>query len=188
MLAAYLRLSPGGPSRETQALTVTKALGRPVTEYVDGVAPGPGLPARRQAIHSLSTGDVLAVADAGRLGISAEDILSTLVDILGREAAVLDVSTGDSVDGRSSPESALRFAMRAARAVRSEKATGLREGRKGTARKGGAPAGRWNVAEAEARRMWADLSVSVHEVARIAGTSVPTLYRRFGARSRIAAS
>lgn len=185
MRIGYVRLSASGPSREAQAEILAKAGVGPeeAVWFEDGPGSGRGrLSGRARAIHSLSPGGELAVAGAGRLGISAEDVLAVLVDVLGRGAAVLDAETGTRLHAGTSAAEALAFAAGAGRAAREERTERLRDGRERMGRKGGAPARRWNVPESRVRELWGDPAVSAEEAAREAGTSVPTLYRRLGAR------
>lgn len=185
MKKGYIRLSADARSLEAQREALA-AVGVPAstqTLFVDeAVSDRRKLGGRRLAIHSLVPGDELAVASAGRLGISAEDILAALVDILNKGAAVFDAETGETVGAGTDALAALGFAARASLSGRREKARRLQEGRNLTKRTGGAPPKPWKVSEERARELWGNPALSASDVAAAAGTSVPTLYRRLGGR------
>ena len=192
MKIGYVRVDKTGPSPLEQQKALKAGgfedFGDDGPVYVDGLRtkrPKPGddpLPQRTEAIRVLRPGDVLVVANAGRLGVSREDILGVLGQIGKAQAGVLAVAEGTVF--RPAPEvaEAASFAAAAHATQMAERAARARRGRKEFGSKVG-PARKLKKADIEALRpMWNNPEVRLDLVEAAAGVKSRTLYRALGPR------
>jgi DNA invertase Pin-like site-specific DNA recombinase len=189
MRRGYIRLSKAGPSLEDQKKALASAgiddFGEYGPVYVDELPKrrsGPVLPQRADAIRSLEAGDELVVASAARLGASAGDVLDAMQEIAKRQAAVYDVETGQRIEWHPYAIAVIEFARRAESESRKEIAAKMRQRREASGKIGGAPEKLAGAALKEAKRLWADTTLSSAQVAAEVGVNVRTLYRRLGDR------
>lgn len=184
MRIGYIRLSKAGPSLEDQQASLAKA-GDLASIYVDEVIDGrlaSDLPERANAIRSLEPDDELIVSSSSRLGTSVRDVLSALQDVALKRATVYEVETGETVGWHPDAMKVIAYAQRVEIANRKEIADKMRLRREETGQLGGSPRKPWKVTEQLARELWNDLTRTAQSIAADVGTSVPTLYRRFGER------
>lgn len=189
MRRGYIRLSKAGPSLEDQQKALANAGIDDFSEYgpvyVDEVPKrrnAPTLPQRFQAIRSLEAGDELVVSSASRLGTSAGDVLDAMRAIAERRAALYDAETGETVVWHPDATKVIEFARRAEGENRKEIAAKMRHSREASGKIGGAPEKLSGAALKEAKRLWADATLSSAQVAEQIGVNVRTLYRRLGDR------
>lgn len=192
MKIGYVRVDRTGPSPldQQKALKVEGFgnFGDDGPVYVDGlrtkkVKPGDDpLPNRTEALRALREGDVLVVANAGRLGVSREDILRTLGAIGKAKAGVLAVAertvfmpVPEVADAASFADTAhmTQMAERAAKARRAAKDFGGPRGKAPKLKK---------VAIEALRPMWNNPDVRIELVEAQAGVKKRTLYRALGPR------
>lgn len=189
MRRGYIRLSKAGPSLQDQQKALASAGIDDFSEfgpvYVDDIPKrrnAPTLPQRFEAIRSLEAGDELVVSSASRLGTSAGDVLDALRAIADRRAALYDAEIGETIVWHPDAAKLIAFAHRAESENRKEIAAKMRHSREASGKVGGAPEKLSGTALNEARRLWADTTLSSAEVAERIGVNVRTLYRRLGDR------
>lgn len=189
MRRGYIRLSKAGPSLEDQQKALVSAGIDDFSDYgpvyVDEVPKrrnAPTLPQRYEAIRSLEAGDELVVSNASRLGTSAGDVLDAMRAIADRRAALYDAETGETVVWHPDATKVIEFARRAEGENRKEIAAKMRRSREASGKIGGAPEKLSGAALKEAKRLWADATLSSAQVAEQIGVNVRTLYRRLGDR------
>lgn len=189
MRRGYIRLSKAGPSFEDQQKALANAGIDDFSEYgpvyVDEISKRRNpliLPARFEAIRSLEAGDELVVASASRLGTSTGDVLDAMKAIADRKAALYDVETGETVIWHPDATKVIDYARRAEGENRKEIGAKMRQSREASGRIGGAPEKLSGAALKEAKRLWADTTLSSSQVAEKIGVNVRTLYRRLGDR------
>lgn len=184
----YIRLSKVGPSLEEQEEAL-ESVG--VSEgsqagsvFIEDVSEGSAQArsVRDDLIQTLGKGDELVIMSAARLGASLSDVLDALIEVGGRGAAVYDVSLGRRVTWHPEALELATYARSAEAEHRQELVARLQTARRASGKKGGKPAKLQGEALDEAKRLWADASLSGAQVAARVGVSVRTLYRRLGDR------
>lgn len=183
----YIRMSQSGPTHEEQSAALRSAgvigvhfdlVPRPSDE------PGKRYRGRAAAIAELEPGDELVIASPSRIGATRSDVLTTLEAIGARQAALFVVSMGKRLIWTPEALAVADFAGQAesesraevTRHMRLRKAQlGVRSGPKPKIVEG---TDIWNGAKVA----WEDPTTSANQVARAFNVSVPTLYRRFGAK------
>lgn len=189
MKRGYIRLSKAGPTLDAQKVALEKAGIEDFSEYgpvyVDEIPKrrnAPTLPRRHEAIRSLEAGDILVVSSASRLGTSAGDVLDAMQAISGRRAALYEVETEQTIVWHPDATKVIEFARRAEGENRKEIAAKMRQSREATGKIGGAPEKLSGAALIDAKRLWAETTLSSAQVAEKIGVNVRTLYRRLGDR------
>lgn len=193
MRRGYIRITKTGPSPDQQrrALDAVGVTGfsdndpiyidqEPKRKPKEGVDP---LPQRSAAIKALRAGDELVVSNAGRLGVSRDDILAVLAAIGRRRAAVFDAAEGRAFACSPEIADAAEFALLAQSKLQAERVAVARQAIKEFGTKSG-PRPKFSKADVEdLRRMWANPDVSVEAVEIEAGVKRRTLYRMLGPRT-----
>lgn len=192
MRRGYIRITKTGPSPDQQRRALeaagVKEFGDNDAIYLDGERkrkPKEGedaLPQRTAAIKSLRAGDELVVANAGRLGVSRDDILAALAAIGRQRASVFDAAEGRAFACSPEIADAAEFALLAQSKLQAERVAVARKAIKEFGSKVG-PKPKLRKADLDdLRRMWTNPAVSVEAVEIEAGVKSRTLYRMFGAR------
>ena len=193
MRRGYIRITKTGPSPDQQRRAL-EAVG--VTGFSDDDAiyidqekkrkPKEGedpLPQRTEAIKSLRAGDELVVANAGRLGVSRDDILATLAAVGRRRASVFDAAEGRAFACSPEIADAAEFALLAQSKLQAERVAVARQAIKEFGTKSG-PRPKLSKNDVnDLRQMWANPEVPVEAVEIEAGVKRRTLYRMLGPRS-----
>lgn len=189
----YIRVDRSGPSPIEQIKALEAHGIRDFTDtssecWVDGLRtrkPKPNedpLPQRTNMLKALRDGDVVVVANAGRLGVSREDILRTLGEIGQQGAAVMDAAEGRIFTCPPGLADAASFAEKAHRVQMLERAARARRGRAEFGAKSG-PKPKLRKDEIEAiRLMWNNPAVTKEQVETESGLKTRTLYRLLGPR------
>lgn len=193
MKRGYCRHSKGGPSvnRQIQALIDFGVEERAI--YVDKPRRGPiamqrykDLTMRYEAIRSLEPGedDVLVVSSLDRLGRSVSEILEAIAGINALDAAVHDIEEGKTYKWHPDAAEIAKVVAKAEHKLMLERtAKGRRAASKLGSRRGPLPTLRGETLE-QAKRMWAEGSLSGREIAEHFGLSLATLNRVLGSRSK----
>lgn len=122
-------------------------------------------------------------SSASRLGTSAGDVLDAMRAIADRRAALYYAETCETIAWHPGATKVIAFARRAEGENRKEIAAKMRHSREASGKIGGAPEKLSGAALKEAKRLWADTTLSSAQVAEHVGVNVRTLYRRLGDRS-----
>lgn len=140
------------------------------------------LPERTRAVRALREGDVLVVANAGRLGLTRADVLTTLAEVARHRASVFDAAEGREF--ACSPEivDAVEFADLAAKKLAAERTEKARKAIKMFGSKPG-PYVKPRLEDLEIlRAMWVNPDVRMADIVTAAGVKERTLYRMLGPR------
>lgn len=195
MKIGYIRVDRSGPSPIEQIKALEAHGIRDFTNdssecWVDGLrtrklkADEDPLPQRAMMIKSLRDGDVVVVANAGRLGVSREDILRTLGEIGKQGASVMDAAEGRTFVCPPGLADAASFAEKAHRVQMLERAARARKGRaEFGAKSGPKPKVNLKPADIEALRlMWHNPAVRMEQIEVESGYKSRQLYRVLGPR------
>jgi DNA invertase Pin-like site-specific DNA recombinase len=139
------------------------------------------LKARAALVNDIRPGSRMIVTDMDRLGASMQDILLTIAAVTAKGAAVHDLSLGETF-GESAIGRATVVAIEAEarqKRGRMSKARATLSGRK--VRRGPKPK-MVGATKEKARELYADLSISIRQVAEETGFSPTHLRRTFGNR------
>lgn len=192
MKIGYIRIDRGGPPPDDQRRALEAA---GVTDFSDigpvyvdelrtkklkeGEDP---LPSRTAAIGALRVGDVLVVANAGRLGLTRADVLMALAAIGRRRASVFDAAEGREFVCSPDIMDAVEFADLAVKKQAAERTTKARKAIKMFGSKVG-PYIKPRKAELDVlKAMWVNPEVRMADIVTAAGVKERTLYRMFGPR------
>lgn len=194
MKRGYIRVDKPGPSPNEQRKALEAAgvedFGEFGHVYLDGLTtrkkrlkPGDDpLPGRTLAVRSLRAGDVLVVANAGRLGTSREDILRAFAAVGAKGASVLDAAEGQEFSCPADVAGAVAFADLGHQKLMMERSRHARRSQARLNAKSG-PKPKISPAEMEMlRQMWRNPNVQAQDILTNAGVKRSTLYRLFGPR------
>lgn len=193
MKIGYIRVDRSGPSPIEQIKALEAHGLRDFTDqssecWVDGLRTRKmkpdedPLPQRTMMLKSLREGDVVVVANAGRIGVSREDILRTLGEIGAQGASVMDAAEGRVFVCPPGLADAASFAEKAHRVQMLERAARARRGRVEFGAKSG-PKPKLKKDDIEAiRLMWNNPAVTREQVEVESGLKTRTLYRLLGPR------
>jgi DNA invertase Pin-like site-specific DNA recombinase len=192
MKIGYVRVDRTGPSPLEQQKALKEDgfdnFGDDGPIYVDGLrtkkvkAGEDALPQRTEALRALRPGDVLVVANAGRLGASREDILRVLGLIGQAGAGVLSIAERSHFEPVPQVHDAAVFADTAHQTQMAERAAKARRGAKAFGSKRGPPIKLKRARLDDLRPMWGDPDVRIELVEAEAGVKRRTLYRLLGPR------
>lgn len=174
MLKGFIRTASCGPSKLDQEASLRDAGLSDFSElgpvYVDD---------RDAAIQSLVSDDVLVVADPSRLGVSTLDVMTALVAIGERGAAVMRADTKELLSWSPEAQRVVEFAVEADSTNRKIIAANARRALKESGKPRGKPAVVWNADKlALLKKLDQDGELTREQMAGQLGISRATLQRK----------
>lgn len=188
---AYILVTKAGVARPEQERMLGEvgitSVGEDDPVYVDDITDrrrsrgSEDLRARAMLVRAIRPGDEIVVATPGCLGLSGSDILTIIREIGAKGGYVRVAATGDLVRWHPDAIAVLQFCDEAGAEVSAARTSRMR---KSLATAGTKTGPRAAPISAHVRALWTGTNTPVAEIAREAGLTSRTLYRRLGHLAR----